>query len=95
MCIRELNFIWHMASHHRYIKSIDNALTAHIMDLFFIAELVALVQNLSFFFQCGEKKINSELVQPVQLKNRFYIFKAARGLRQHAIKTFIVICHIK
>nr|XP_012230244.1 PREDICTED: uncharacterized protein LOC105676714 [Linepithema humile] len=33
----------------------------------FIAELTALIQNLSFSFQCEGKKINSEPVQPVQL----------------------------
>jgi len=36
--------------------------------LFFLAELAALVQCLSFFFKCRGRKINCELVQPVQLK---------------------------
>lgn len=38
-----------------------------IQGLFFLAEPAAPVHNLSFFF-LHWKKINSELVQPVQLK---------------------------
>jgi len=37
-----------------------------IADLFFLAELAALVQYSTFFFKC--RKRNCELVQPVQLK---------------------------
>ncbi|XP_067213846.1 adenylyltransferase and sulfurtransferase MOCS3 isoform X2 [Linepithema humile] len=42
------------------------------IGLFFIAELVALVQSLSFSLYIGRKKINSELVQPIQHKEQIY-----------------------
>jgi len=44
------------------------------IDLFFSAELAALVQSSFFFFKCKGKKINYELVQPVQLKRTGLIY---------------------
>ncbi|KAM0731853.1 hypothetical protein ACS0PU_001395 [Formica fusca] len=43
-------------------------LVTYTIGLFFTAELAAPVQSTSFSFQWGEKKINSEPVQPVQLQ---------------------------
>jgi len=42
--------------------------------VFFLAELTVLVYSLSFFFHIKRRKINSELVQPVELK-RTYCFE--------------------
>jgi len=40
----------------------------HLSGLFFLAKLAALVQCSSFVFKYRGRKINCELVQPVQLK---------------------------